>query len=57
MAKFTYQIVQTNEFEVEIEAANEEEAEKIFEEYITDDFGDPTSSVMNITGPIRLYLI
>jgi hypothetical protein len=54
MAKFTYRITQINQFEVEIEAANEAEVEKIFSDYITEDFGEPYDSSMVITGPIEL---
>ena len=54
MAKFIYHIVQTNQFEVEIEAADEDAAQKIFDEYLTEDFGDPVDSSMVITGPIEL---
>jgi hypothetical protein len=54
MAKFIYHITQTNQFEVEIEAADEDAAIKIFDEYLTEDFGDPVDSSMVIIGPNEL---
>lgn len=47
--KFLLEVKQTNHFEVIIEAATQEEAEKIFEDYITDDFGDPVNSMLEYT--------
>jgi hypothetical protein len=40
MPKFRFDIKQINEFEVEIEATDEAEAVKQFDEFIVDDFGD-----------------
>lgn len=42
--KYTFYITQTNEFEVTIEADSEEAADKIFDDYIVDDFGEPVAS-------------
>lgn len=49
MAKFKFEIEQTRTFEVIIDAESDEAAEKIFDDYITDDFGEPTSAVMHYT--------
>ena len=43
MGKYKFNITQTFEYEVFIEADSLEEAEKEFDEYISDDFGEPTS--------------
>jgi hypothetical protein len=44
--RWLLEVKQTNNFDVIIEADTKEEAEKIFEDYITDDFGDPVTSMM-----------
>jgi hypothetical protein len=42
--RYQFYITQTNDYEVIIEADNEEEAIKIFDDYIVDDFGEPVTS-------------
>lgn len=44
MSKYSFDIVQTNRYEVIIEADSEEQALEFFGDYITDDFGDPYDS-------------
>lgn len=45
MSQFTFKISQTNDYRVEITAKSEEEARRIFNEYLTEDYGDPENSV------------
>ena len=44
MSTYTFEIVQTNHFEVEIEAESEELAIAKYEKMMTEDFGEPISS-------------
>lgn len=44
--KFMLEVKQTNHFEVVIEADSEEEAEELFKDYMTEDFGDPVNSML-----------
>ncbi len=44
MSTYTFEIVQTNHFEVEIEAENEDLAIAQYDEMMTEDFGEPISS-------------
>lgn len=46
MKKFKYYITQTNEFEVTIDAEDYHAAKLIFDEMVTEDFGDAESSVL-----------
>ena len=46
VAKYTFEIEQTNNFLVVIEADNAGAAVKEFDEYIVDDFGDPETSII-----------
>jgi hypothetical protein len=41
--KYTYYVTRITEWEVEIEAENDEDAGIQFDELIVDDFGDPVS--------------
>lgn len=44
MSTYTFEIVQTNHFEVEIEAESEELALAEYMEMLVEDFGEPVSS-------------
>ena len=46
--RYEFNITQTHKFIVGIEAESEWEAREIFDELISDDFGDPASSVLEI---------
>lgn len=49
MSTYTFEIVQTNHFEVEIEAESEELALAEYKEMMTEDFGEPISSRLDTT--------
>lgn len=42
--KFTLEVKQVREWEVEVEAASEDEAWEVFNSYIVDDFGTPRNT-------------
>lgn len=44
MSTYTFEITQTNQFEVNIQANSEEEAIAQYNEMMTEDFGEPVSS-------------
>lgn len=47
MATYKFLITQTNEFEVTIEADNEDLALAEYNEMLTDDFGEPVNSCLD----------
>ena len=49
MATFTYDIVQTNRYTVSIEATDSDAAKDIFDDYLTEDFGEPNNSHLEYT--------
>lgn len=45
MTKYRFYITQTNEFILDIEAADADQAEQFFDDYITDDFTLEASAI------------
>ena len=45
MKEYRFNIEQVQNYEVSIDAENEEEAREKFKEYLTEEYGEPTNSV------------
>lgn len=47
ITKYVFNVVQTNSWEVEIEAETENDAINQFNDYLVEDFGEPHNSVLD----------